>query len=69
MNAAVGDQWRIAYAEKVRSAMGPELCSVADALREMFGAKLAWLETSSLTVGIEPEWGVITQWDGVRRSP
>lgn len=68
MNAAVGDQWRIAYAEKVRDAMGPDLRAVADALRTTFGAKLAWLETPTMTVGAEPEWGVPTQWDGVRRS-
>ena len=69
MNAAVGDQWRIAYAEKVRAAMGPDLRAIADALRETFNAKLYWLETPSLTVGTEPERGVCTQWDGVRRSP
>jgi hypothetical protein len=67
LNAAVGDQWRIAYAEKVRSEMGSEMCAVADALRETFDAKLTWLETSTMTVGTEPEWGVPSQWTGGRR--
>ena len=67
MSAVVGDQWRIAYAVKVREAMGPELCAIADALRGTFGAKLSWLEAPSMTVGTEPERGVPTQWDGVRR--
>ena len=66
MSAAVGDQWRIAYAEKVRVAMGADLCAVADALRETFGAKLSWLETPTMTVGTEPQWGVPTQWDRKR---
>lgn len=69
MSAAVGDQWRIAYAEKVRAAMGPDLRAVADALRERFNAKLSWLETPTMTHGTEPERGVCTQWNGVRRSP
>jgi hypothetical protein len=51
----------------MRAAMGPELCAVADALRETFGAKLAWLQTSSLTIGVKPEEGVPTQWHGERK--
>jgi hypothetical protein len=69
LSAAVGDQWRIAHAEKVRAAMGADLRAVADALREAFGAKLTWLETPTMTVGSEPDWGVPTHWVGVRRSP
>jgi hypothetical protein len=68
LSVAIGDQWRIAYAQKVRDAMGPDLCAVADALRVTFGAKLSWLETDGLTVGTEPDWGVPTQWGGIRRS-
>lgn len=51
----VGDQWRIAQAEKIRAAMGPEMCSVADALRETFGAKITWLETPSMSLGTKLE--------------
>lgn len=40
MSTQIGAQWRIAQAEKIRAAMGPEMCTVADALRETFGAKL-----------------------------
>jgi hypothetical protein len=56
LSAAVGDQWRIAYAERVREAMGADFRAVADVLRSTFGAKLAWLESESLTVGkpLEP---------------
>lgn len=68
MGASVGDQWRIAYAQKVREAMGPDFRAVADALRERFDAKLAWLDTPTLKHGTEPEWGVPTQWDGIRRG-
>ena len=55
--SAIGPQWRIAMAEKMRSAMGPEMCAVADALRETFGpdTKLNWLETSTLSHGTPPE--------------
>jgi hypothetical protein len=42
-------------ATEVREAMGPELCAVADALRLTFGAKITWLETPSLVIGIAPE--------------
>ena len=66
MSADLGTQWRIAYAIKVRQAMGDDLCAVADALRETFGAKLSWLETPTMTVGTEPQWGVPTQWDRKR---
>lgn len=64
----IGPQWRIAQAEKMRAAMGPEMCAVADALREAFGAKLVWLATPTLTMGTKPEEGVPTQWQGVRRT-
>lgn len=68
MSESLGPQWRIAYAEKVRAAMGPELAAVADSLRETFGdVKLNWLETSTLTVGTKPEEGVPTQWHGERK--
>jgi len=67
LSAQVGDQWRIAYAQKVRVAMGPQMCAVADALRLQFGAKLEWLETPTLTHGHEPDWGVPTQWNGERK--
>jgi hypothetical protein len=63
----VGPQWRMAQAEKIRAAMGPEMCAVADALRETFGAKIAWLETPTLTLGTKPEEGVPTQWYGERK--
>jgi hypothetical protein len=54
LNAAVGDQWRIAYAERMRVAMGPEFCAIADALRETFGARLSWLETPEFQHGAHP---------------
>jgi hypothetical protein len=54
VNAQLGDQWRIAQAERIRDAMGPEFCSVADALRETFGAKLTWLDTPEIQTGTEP---------------
>lgn len=63
----IGPQWRIAQAEKIRAAMGPDFCAVADALRNTFGAKLAWLKTPTLTVGTEPEWGIPTQWHRERK--
>lgn len=69
MNALVGDQWKLSRAEQIRAAMGPEMCAVADALRETFGAKLVWLCASTLVVGEEPDWGVPARFDGVRRSP
>jgi hypothetical protein len=50
----VGPQWRIAQAEKIRAAMGPELCAVADALRETFGARLSYLKTADMVMGIPP---------------
>lgn len=54
MSTVVGDQWRIAQAERIREAMGPDFCAVADALRETFGAKLAWLETPEIQTGTPP---------------
>ena len=55
MNAAVGPQWRIAQAERIRAAMGPEMCAVADALRTKFGeVKLNWLQSPTLTTGTPP---------------
>lgn len=59
--------WRIAQAEKIRAAMGPEMCAVADALRETFGAKLDWLETPAMKIGKRADEGVPTQWRGERR--
>lgn len=68
MSSQLGPQWRIAYAEKVRAAMGPEFAAVADALRATFGeAKLNWLETPALTVGTKLEEGIPTQWHGERK--
>jgi hypothetical protein len=67
VSAQLGDQWRIAQAERIRDAMGPEFCAVADALRQTFGAKLVWLHTPGFTVGTEPEEGCSTQWSGERR--
>ena len=68
MKGEAGPQWRIAYAEKVRTAMGPDMCAFADAIRATFGeAKLNWLETRVLTIGTKPEEGVPTQWTGVRK--
>src|ERR1041385_2882647 len=63
----VGPQWRIAQAEKIRAAMGPEFAAVADSLRETFGAKLTWLETPRLSTGTKPEEGVPSQWHGERK--
>jgi hypothetical protein len=63
----IGDQWRIARAEQVRSAMGPDLCAVADALRETFGAKVVWLSTEKLTLGVEPEDVMPTSFRSERR--
>lgn len=69
MSAQVGPQWRMAYAEKVRQAMGPEFAAIADALRGVFGAdvKLTWLETPTMNHGVKPEEGVPTHWSGERR--
>jgi hypothetical protein len=67
MNALVGDQWKISRAQQVRNAMGPDMCSVADALRLAFDAKIVWLQTPLLTLGEEPDWGVPTQWHGERK--
>lgn len=69
MNAQVGPQWRIAYAERVREAMGLGMRGAFDALRKISpDAKLTWLDTETIKHGTEPG-GVCTQWDGVRRSP
>ena len=56
MSAQVGDQWRIAQAERVREAMGPEFRAVADELRSTFSARLVWFESGTLTMGkpLEP---------------
>lgn len=54
MNATVSGDWRISAAERIREAMGPEMCAVADALRATFGARLTWLETSDLNYGTHP---------------
>jgi hypothetical protein len=68
VSAQVGPQWRIAQAEKIRAAMGPEYCAIADALRATFGdVKQVWLETPTLNMGAKPEAGVLTQWHGERK--
>lgn len=69
MKTEVGPQWQIARAVKIRDAMGPEMCAVADALRETFGTdtKITWLETPTLNLGTPPEEGVVTQWHGERK--
>lgn len=54
MSATLDGTWRIAAAEKVREAMGPEMCAVADALREQFGARLTYLKTATELIGIPP---------------
>lgn len=54
MSAALDGTWRIAAAERIREAMGPDFCAVADALRETFGAKLSWLETPAFKTGAPP---------------
>lgn len=54
MSAVPANDWRIAVAERMREAMGPEMCAVADALRETFGAKLTWLETQDIQIGRRP---------------
>lgn len=54
MSDLVGAQWRIAQAERIRQAMGPEMCAVADALREQFGARLTYLKTATDLFGIPP---------------
>lgn len=41
--------------------MGPELCAIADALREQFGARLTYLKTEDVAMGSRPEDGVPTQ--------
>jgi hypothetical protein len=51
MNVAVGDQWRIAQAERVRESMGPDFQAVADELRTVFSARLVWFESGTLTMG------------------
>lgn len=56
MKTEVGPQWRIAQAEKIRAAMGPEWRAIADACRATFGeVKQVWLETPTLRLGTEPE--------------
>jgi hypothetical protein len=64
----IGPQWRIAYAEKVREAMGEGMRAAFDSLRAVCGpCKLVWLKTDALTLGTEPEQGVVTQWHGERK--
>lgn len=52
--SALQGTWRIAAAERIRNAMGPEMCAMADALRETFGAKLTYLKTADMTIGVPP---------------
>jgi hypothetical protein len=55
VSAQLGDQWRIAQAERIREAMGSEFCAVADAMRETFpGTKLSWLNTPEIQSGTAP---------------
>jgi hypothetical protein len=54
VSAQVGPQWRIAQAERMRAAMGSEFCAIADSLREQFGARLTFLKTPELVIGMPP---------------
>jgi hypothetical protein len=55
VSAQLGDQWRIAQAERIREAMGSEFCAVADAMRETFpGTKLSWLNPPEIQSGTAP---------------
>lgn len=54
--------------QEVREAMGPELCEIADLLREQFNARLTYLKTDSIALGMKPAHGVPTQWNGERVS-
>lgn len=68
MSVQVGPQWKMARAEQIRDAMGPEYCAVADALRATFGeVKQVWLETPSLSLGEEPEQVVPTSFRSERQ--
>lgn len=51
---ALDGTWRIAQANQIREAMGPEFCAVADSLRDTFGAKLVWLKTDAVSMGTPP---------------
>lgn len=67
----IGPQWRIAYAEKVRAAMGEGMRSAFDALRTISpDAKLTWLDTESIKHGAEPGGEPIGErsWNGKRES-
>ena len=57
MSNLVGAQWRIAEAERIRAAMGPDMCAAFDALRATFGAdcKITWLDTPTIKRGTPPE--------------
>jgi hypothetical protein len=46
-------------AEDIRAAMGPEMCTVADALRDTFGAKLVYLDTLAVKIGKDPSEGSV----------
>jgi hypothetical protein len=69
LNAQVGDQWRIAQAERVREAMGQDFCAIADELRLAFGAKLTWFECPAFSMGQKFESEPIgeTAWKGGKR--
>jgi hypothetical protein len=56
MSAQLGDQWRIAQAERIREAMGPGMCAAFDSLREVCGGdcKITWLDTPTIKRGTEP---------------
>lgn len=46
-------------ANAIREAMGPELCALADVLRDQFGAKLVYLKTSTMNIGRDPAAGSV----------
>jgi len=57
-------------ADEIRAAMSvdPELLSLADALRERFGARLVWLKTADIEVGRRPSEPISTVVDPTSRS-
>jgi len=57
-------------ADEIRAAMSvdPELLSLADALRERFGARLVWLRTAGIEVGRRPSEPISTAADPIWRS-
>lgn len=47
-------------AGEIRKAMGPELCELADVLRDQFGAKLVYLQTPTMNIGRDPAAGSVS---------